>query len=67
MLVCQQEAARRLVDFLLANEEISQYVVHSFSIGAYYWGEILGQLCQMDPQKTIAQKVTGVVSRQAQI
>ncbi|XP_043189200.1 uncharacterized protein LOC122363716 isoform X2 [Amphibalanus amphitrite] len=56
-----QETARRLVDFLLTHEEVNQYVVHSFSIGAYYWGEILGQLCQMDPEKTITRKITGVV------
>ena len=46
---------------MLTNEEINQYVVHSFSIGAYYWGEILAQLCRMDPERTFIPKVTGVV------
>ncbi|XP_037088100.1 uncharacterized protein LOC119108607 [Pollicipes pollicipes] len=56
-----QVAARQLVDVLLANDDVSQYVVHGFSIGAYYWGEVLGQMAWMDPGRTITRKITGLV------
>jgi len=56
-----QVSAQQVVDFLLSNDDVSEYLVHAFSIGAYFWGEILGQMTRMDPGRSVSRKITGVV------
>ncbi|XP_053974774.1 transmembrane protein 53-B isoform X2 [Hylaeus volcanicus] len=54
--------AKDLLDFLLANENYQQILLHGFSVGGYMWGEVI-DIFQNDSQKygNVLDRIVGQV------